>query len=230
MQLSCDNVSKVLDASGAKLVKRADVAISETSMSAYVLAMRAAAPEHIVHYVINPATIAKFMVESAQQGYYPPKGISGNHLAGELVGSLIGKWPEGRYWTNTTYKLWGDEFMATMNKYARGNKGLNHHIVQAGYVGANVFALAAKSVGPNLTRARLMAQLSNGDVYASDASMDQRFAWTRQERDSDNWSHDNGQGREFMYKYTSQNTVANPDGSPNGFLPDSDQFVVHTNS
>jgi len=229
MQLACNNVAKVMDASGAKMVKRADVAISETSMSAYVLAMRAAAPEHIIHYVINPATIAKFLVESAQQGYYPPKGISGNHLAGELVGSLIGKWPEGRYWTNTTYKLWGAEFMATMNKYARGNQGLNHHIVQAGYVGANVFALAAKAVGPNLTRARLMAQLSNGDVYASDASMDQRFSWARTERSGDNWSHDNGQGREFMYKYNSSNTVANPDGSPNGFAPDPNQFVVHTN-
>jgi ABC-type branched-subunit amino acid transport system substrate-binding protein len=230
MQLACNNVAKIMDGAGSKLVKRADVAISETSMSAYVLAMRAAAPEHIVHYVINPATIAKFLVESAQQGYYPPKGISGNHLAGELVGSLIGKWPEGRYWTNTTYKLWGAEFMATMTKYARGNQGLNHHIVQAGYVGANVFALAAKSVGPNLTRTRLMAQLGNGDVYASDASMDQRFSWAQSERTGNNWSHDNGQGREFMYKYNSSNTIANPDGSPNGFAPDQDQFVVHTDS
>ena len=90
-------------------------------MSAYVLAMRAANPEHIIHYVINPATMAKFMVEAAQQGYYPPKGISGNHLAAEVLGSLFGKWPVGRYWTNTTYKLWGPEFMATMNKYARAN-------------------------------------------------------------------------------------------------------------
>ena len=135
MQLACNEVAKILDASGAKLVKKADVSISETSMSSHVLAMRAANPEHIIHYVINPATMAKFMVEAAQQGYYPPKGISGNHLAAEVLGSLFGKWPAGRYWTNTTYRLWGAEFMATMNKYARGNKGVNHHIVQAGYVG-----------------------------------------------------------------------------------------------
>ncbi len=228
MQLACKEVSKVLDASGAKLVKKADVSISETSMSPYVLAMRAANPDHIVHYVINPATIAKFFVESAQQNYYPPKGISGNHLAGEIVGSLIGEWPQGRYWTNTTYKLWGNEFMATMNKYARANRGQNHHIVQAGYTGANVFALAAKAVGPNLTRDRLMAQLANGDVYASDASMDQRFSYAQSERTGTDWSHDNGQGREFMYKYTSSNTIANPDGSPTGFEPDPDQFIVHT--
>jgi len=230
MQLACNAVAKIMDATGAKMVKRADVSISETSMAAYVLAFRAANPEHIIHYVINPATMAKFMVEAAQQGYYPPKGVSGNHLAGEVVGSLLGNWPAGRYWTNTTYKLWGAEFMATMEKYARGNRGLNHHIVQAGYVGANIFALAAKVIGPNLTRARLMAQLSNGDVYASDADMDQRFSWARTERYGDAWSKDNGQGREFIYKYNNSNTVGNPDGSPNGFAPDPDQFVIHTNS
>ena len=75
MQLACNEVEKILDQSGSKMVKRADVSISETSMSSYVLAMRAANPEHIIHYVINPATMAKFMVESAQQDYYPPKGI-----------------------------------------------------------------------------------------------------------------------------------------------------------
>ncbi len=229
MQLACGEVRKILDQSGAKMVKKADVSIGETSMSSHVLAMRAANPEHIVHYVINPATMAKWMVESAQQNYYPSKGVSGNHLAGEVVGSLIGKWPAGRYWTNTTYKLWGSEFMSVMMKYARANRGVNHHIVQAGYVGANVFALAAKAIGPNLTRERLMAQLSNGDVYAADASLDQRFSWAQSERHGNNWSGTNGQGREFIYKYESSNTMSNPDGSPSGFAPDPDQFVIYTN-
>ncbi len=228
MQLACNEVSKVLDQTGAKMVKRANVSISETSMSSQVLAMRAANPDHIVHYVINPATMAKFMVEAAQQNYYPAKGISGNHLAAEVLGSIFGKHPVNRYWTNTTYKLWGPEFMATMVKYARGNRGINHHIVQAGYVGANVFAAAAKAVGPNLTRERLMAQLGNGDVYASDASLDQRFSWRQSERQGDNWNKEWGQGREFMYKYTSTNTTANPDGSPSGFEPDKDQYVIYT--
>jgi len=49
MQLACKEVQKVLEASGAKLVKKADVSISETSMSSHVLAMRAANPDHIVH-------------------------------------------------------------------------------------------------------------------------------------------------------------------------------------
>ena len=232
MQLSCAEVQRILDASGAKMVKKLDVGISETSLSAQILSMRSANPEHIVHYVINPATMAKFMVEAAQQGYYPPKGISGNHLAAEILGSLFGKHPVNRYWTNTTYKLWGAEFMATMNKYARGNKGLNHHIVQSSYAGTLIFERAAKAVGPNLTRERLMAQLGNGDVYAADASLDQRFTWTKSERGGSSadqtWNPEHGQGREFMYKYTSTNTVSDPNGTPSGFQADPDQFVIYT--
>ena len=232
MQLSCSEVQRILDASGAKLVKKVDVGITETSMSAQVLAMRAANPDHVIHYVINAATTTKFLVEAAQQNYYPSKGISGNHMAGEIIGSLFGKHPAGRYWTNTTYKLWGTEFMAIMNRYARGNKGLNHHIVQASYVGALVFERAAKAVGPNLTRERLMAQLSNGDVYAADASLAQSWSWNKAERGGSGtqqtWSDKQGQGREYMYKYENTNTIANPDGSPSGFVPDPDQFEIYT--
>jgi ABC-type branched-subunit amino acid transport system substrate-binding protein len=228
MQLACDQVEKILDAAGMKLVKRIEVGISETSMSAQVVAMRAANPDHVVHYVINAATLVKFMIEAQSQNYFPPMGISGNHAAGEVVGSLIGRFPVGRYWTNTTYKLWGSEFMATMNKYARGNKGTNHHIVQASYVGAMILEQAAREVGPNLTRARLMAALANGRVWHSDASMDQKFSYAPSERFGDQWDGENGQGREFMYKYTSVNTVANPDGSPSGFEPDPRGFVIHT--
>jgi hypothetical protein len=65
--------------------------------------------------------------------------------------------------------------MSIMSKYARGNQGINDHVVQAGYVGALEFERAAKAVGPNLTRQRLMAQLDNGGVYTTDASLDQRF-------------------------------------------------------
>ncbi|MGQ0846049.1 MAG: ABC transporter substrate-binding protein [Sporichthyaceae bacterium] len=232
MQLACNQVRTILDNSGSKLVKKVDVAISETSMSSQVLAMRAANPEHIVHYVINPATMVKFMVEARQQGYYPPRGISGNHLAAEVLGSLFGEHPAGRYWTNSTYKLWGPEFMAVMNRYARGNQGTNHHVVQAAYVGMNLFAQAATQVGPNLTRERLMAALRNAKVWKTDASLDQRFSYTPAERGgsyaNQTWDPDLAQGREFMYKYSNANTLSNPDGSPSGFVPDPDQFVITT--
>jgi hypothetical protein len=38
-----------------------------------------------------------------------------------------------------------------------------------------------------------------------------------------------GQGHEYMYKYTSTNTVSNPNGTPSGFAPDPDQFEIYTN-
>ncbi len=232
MQLACKQVQTILGASGAKLVKKVDVPISETSMSSYVLAMRAANPDHILHYVINPATVVKFLVESAQQGYYPPKGISGNHTASEVAGGLIGDWPAGRYWTNTTYRLWGTEFMATMNKYAQSSRGSFHHIVQAGYVGVNMFAQASRQVGPNLTRDRLMAALGNGAVWSTDASLDQKFSYTAAERGGSytdqTWNGQMGQGREFMYQYNGANTVSNPDGSPSGWRPDPTRFIINT--
>jgi hypothetical protein len=78
-----------------------------------------------------------------------------------------------------------------------------------------------------------MAQLGNGDTYASDASLDQKFSYTKAERggtqDSQTWDPSYGQGREFMYKYSNQNTASNPDGSPNGWEPDPGQFVIYTN-
>jgi len=232
MQLACDQVQRILGASGSKLVKKVDVAISETSMAPAVLALRAANPEHIVHYTINPATLVKFMVETAQQGYFPPKGVSGNHMAAEALGSFIGKWPAGRYWSNTTYRLWGPEFMATMERYSRANVGFTHHIVQAAYVGVNMFAQAARQVGPNLTRDRLMAALRNTSVWQTDAAMDQKFGYSPAERGGNfgqqTWSHDMAQGREFMYKYANENTVSKPDGTPSGWVPDPDQPVIHT--
>jgi hypothetical protein len=132
-----------------------------------------------------------------------------------------------------------------MDKYARTNTGSNHHIVQAGYAAVNIFAEAAKAIGPNLTRDRIIAQLSNGSIYATDATLDQRFSWKPEERLSPDQVRAGtttdqtlANGREFMYRYDSTNTVANPDGSPNGFVysgapggpsyEGKGQFVIYT--
>lgn len=222
MQQSCDNVEKILTGKyGKEMVERADVDLNERSMSGPVLAMRNANPDHIIHYVINPATMVKFMNEAAQQQYYPPKGISGNHLATEVLGDFFGQWPAGRYWTNTTYKLWGTEFMATMNKYTGGNDGENHHIVQAGYVGVNIFAEAMKKVGPNPTREKLV-NVFNSKAWYADKSLDQSFLWSGNGREGMN---EHGNRREFMYFYESTNTKSNPNGTPNGFKP-AEQFEI----
>jgi hypothetical protein len=44
---ACQNVRAVLDASGAKMVKKIDIELSTPDMSAEVLGVRAAAPDHI---------------------------------------------------------------------------------------------------------------------------------------------------------------------------------------
>jgi hypothetical protein len=81
-----------------------------------------------------------------------------------------------------------------------------------------------------------MAALADGTVWRTDASLDQRFSWVAAER-GNNWSNEGAQGREFMYRYDSSNTVSNPDGSPSGFTPDgpggpayegSGQYIIHT--
>ena len=43
----------------------------------------------------------------------------------------------------------------------------------------------------------------------------------------DRFNPASGGRREFIYKYTSSNTVANPDSSPHGFAPDPDKFEIH---
>jgi len=105
--------------------------------------------------------------------------------------------------------------MATMSKYARGNRGTNHHIVQAGYVAINVFAEAAKVVGPNLTRDRLVAALGNArsgpPTHPGSTVLLRRRRADRRQLESRH-----GPGGEFMYRYDSTNTVSSPDGTPTG--------------
>ena len=224
MQRSCQNVNNVLTAAGAKMVKKVDVSLTPGDLSGEVIAMRAAEPDHIIHYVINPASIAKFVVDATQQQYWPPKGMSGNHLAAEILGEIFGDWPVNRYWTNTTYKLWGPDFMATMKKYAPNNQGMNHHIVQAGFAAANFAADALRRIGPQPTRAKLMRLVHTpGTFWQTDAGLDQKFFWSA----GDRFNPASGGRREFIYKYTSSNTVANPDSSPHGFAPDPDKFEIH---
>jgi len=223
MQRACGNVYRVLNNAGAKLVKKIDVTLTPGDLSAEVIAMRSANPDHIVHYVINPASIAKFVVDSAQQQYWPPKGMSGNHLGAELLGEIFGDWPTNRYWTNTTYQLWGPEYMATMKKYAPNNKGLNHHIVQAGHVAINILAQAMKEAGPELTRQKVMQILATpGRAWDAGPGLGQKWMWAPGERMKDG----TGSRKEYMYKYTSANTVAKEDSTPNGFVPDPDKFVI----
>ena len=178
-------------------------------------------PDASTRTVYGPAPMVKFMVDAKQQNYYPPKGITGNHLAAEVLGSLFGDWPVNRYWTNTTYNLWGTDYMAMERKYAPGNQGLRHHITQSSAIGVNFFGEAARRVGPNLTRSALVNELRTGGVYDAGPGLDQKFAWGPQKN-----ARELGGRTEYMFKLTSTDTSANDDATPNGFKPDPDKFVL----
>jgi ABC-type branched-subunit amino acid transport system substrate-binding protein len=152
-QLAKASLHQILDPAGIKVVREIPQEIDTPDESSNVFSMRAANPEHIIHFSWPPPMI-KFIVDSGQQGYWPPMGISGNHLIGEQVGRLIGDWAKQGMYSITSYKLWGsgDEYQAIMDKYAPQMKKLHHHQTQSGYVGVKITADAAKAVGPQLTR------------------------------------------------------------------------------
>ena len=161
-QLAKAALRQVLDPAGIKVVREIPQEIDTPDESSNVFSMRAANPDHIIHFSWPPPMI-KFIVDSAQQGYWPPMGISGNHLIGEQIGRLVGEWPKKGMYSITSYKLWGsgDEYQAIMDKYAPQMKKLHHHQTQEGYVGVKIAADAAKANGPNLTRESIIKTLES---------------------------------------------------------------------
>jgi Periplasmic binding protein len=161
-QLAKASLHQILDPAGIKVVREIPQEIDTPDESSNVFSMRAANPDHIIHMSWPPPMI-KFIVDSSQQGYWPPMGISGNHLIGEQVGRLIGDWAKQGMYSITSYKLWGsgDEYQAIMDKYAPQMKKLHHHQTQSGYVGVKITADAAKAVGPHLTRDSIMKVLES---------------------------------------------------------------------
>jgi ABC-type branched-subunit amino acid transport system substrate-binding protein len=161
-QLAKAALHQILDPAGIKTVREIPQEIDTPDESSNVFSMRAANPDHIIHMSWPPPMI-KFIVDSSQQGYWPPMGISGNHLIGEQVGRLIGDWAKQGMYSITSYKLWGagDEYQAIMDKYAPQMKKLHHHQTQSGYVGVKIAAEAAKAAGPKLTRDNIMKTLES---------------------------------------------------------------------
>ncbi len=161
-QLAKQALHQILDPAGIEVVREIPQEIDTPDESSNVFSMRAANPDHIIHFSWPPPMI-KFIVDSAQQGYWPKMGISGNHLIGEQVGRLIGDWATQGMYSITSYKLWGagDEYQAIMDKYAPQMKKMHHHQTQSGYVGVKVTADAAKAVGPDLTRDNIMKVLES---------------------------------------------------------------------
>jgi len=224
MQATCDASTAVMKKAGIKVVHRVTTSAETPDMSGDVLAMRAADPDHIIHYTTHPAATARFMLDASQQDYWPPKGVSGNHMAGEFAGALIGNYPAKHgYWTNTTYKLWGPELVSWSRKYVPDQEGLHNHVMQGQWWSTNVFFDVLKKMGPNVTREGLKQALETGE-YTTGPGLDQKFMWSPKGRNA----HGTGARREFMYKAVHSDWAATKDAAatPGGLVPDPDRFVI----
>ena len=224
MQATCDASTAVMKKHGIKVVHRVTTSAETPDMSGDVLAMRAAGPDHIIHYTTHPAATARFMLDASQQDYWPSKGISGNHMAGEFAGALIGNYPAKHgYWTNTTYKLWGPELVSWSRKYVPDQEGLHNHVMQGQWWATNVMFDVLKKMGPNVTREGLKQALETGE-YTTGPGLDQKFMWSPKGRNAVG----TGARREFMYKAVHSDWAATKDSAatPGGLVPDPTRFVI----
>ena len=210
-QLAKAAVRQVLDAAGIKTVREVGQEIETPDESQNVLSMRAANPDFIIHYSWAPPVV-KFMVDAANQGYWPPKGMMGNHFLGQVIGELVGTWPLQGMWTISSYELWGTEYLATVEKYAPQMKARNHHNTQTGFIAVKIFSEAAKEVGPNLTRDALMKVLAS-HRWDAGPGLGQSFTWNAGNHDT--------MRCEYMFKYATSDS-----SSYKVFVPDPQKYRV----
>jgi hypothetical protein len=223
-QYACNNVQKAMEAGGAKMVYKGQFRTGTPDMSSEILAVRSANPDVLVDFVIDPSITARFMVDAAQQDYWPPMGYTANHKTTEVIGGLIGDYPAKKgFFAQTSYLLWGGEFIAWSNKYTPGNKGMNHHLTQGEYLGNNAMIECMRRIGPNLTRQGL-ADCSNSQMWTSGAGLGQKVMWKPGER----YQPGTLNTQEYVYKYVNTKTYARDDGTGNAdaFIPDTSQFVI----
>ncbi|HEY3239233.1 MAG TPA: ABC transporter substrate-binding protein, partial [Acidimicrobiia bacterium] len=210
-QLAKAAVRQIVDKAGIKVVREVPQEIETPDESQNVLSMRAADPEFIIHYSWAPPVV-KFMVDAANQGYWPPKGMMGNHFLGQVIGELVGTWPLKGMWTISSYELWGTEYVATVEKYAPQMKARNHHNTQTGFIAVKIFAEAAREVGPNLTRDGLVKVLQSRRFDAG-PGLGQSFLWNAGDHDT--------MRCEYMFKYNTSDS-----SSYKVFVPDPQKYKV----
>jgi ABC-type branched-subunit amino acid transport system substrate-binding protein len=210
-QLAKAAVRQVLDAAGIKTVREVGQEIETPDESQNVLSMRAANPDFVIHYSWAPPVV-KWMVDAANQGYWPPKGVMGNHFLGQVIAELVGTWPLQGMWTVSSYELWGTEYVATVEKYAPQMKARNHHNTQTGFIAVKIFTEAAKEVGPNLTRDAIMKALAS-HRWDAGPGLGASFTWNPGNHDT--------MRCEYMFKYASSDS-----SSYKAFVPDPTKYRV----
>ena len=193
MKLARDEMTRVLAANGIKVGLSIAQELDTADESGNVLQMRSAGVDHISHFSWPPP-VAKFLIDSAQQGFWPEKGISGNHMVIEAIPGIVGSWPLNRWWSSSTYHVWGTEYEAITKKYAPNLSTLHHHNTQTAYIALRLLKQAAEEVGPNLTRDALMKQFES-HPWDAGPDLGQTFMWKPNAHDTLRC--------EYMFKYSS---------------------------
>jgi len=209
MKAAKDEITRVLKTKNIEVVKAISQELDTADESPAVLQFRSANVDHIIH-VSWPPPVVKFMIDAAQQGYYPEKGISGNHFVAEAVPELVGKWPLNRWWNSSAYQVWGPEYEAIMKKYAPGLSSLHHHNTQTAYIAMRLLKEAAEEVGPNLTRDALMKAFES-HPWDAGPGLGATFLWKPGLHDTLRCN--------YMFKYSSME-----EGSSKVWAPDPTQF------
>jgi ABC-type branched-subunit amino acid transport system substrate-binding protein len=209
MKAATAEATRVLKAHGINVVKTLSHELDTADESPNVLQMRSANVDFIIH-LSWPPPVVKFFIDAAQQGWWPAKGIAGNHFVAEADPELIGKWPLNRWWNSSAYHLWGPEYEAITRKYAPELHTLHHHNTQTAYIAVRLFKQAAEEVGPNLTRDALM-KVFESHPWDAGPGLAQQFLWKPGLHDTLRCI--------FMFKYTGME-----EGSAKVWTPDPTQF------
>jgi ABC-type branched-subunit amino acid transport system substrate-binding protein len=209
MKLARDEMARVLTANGIKVGLSLSQELDTADESSNVLQMRSAGVDHIAHFSWPPP-VAKFLIDAAQQGYWPEKGVSGNHMVIEAIPGIVGSWPLNRWWSSSGYHVWGSEYEAITKKYASNLSTLHHHNTQTAYIALRLLKQAAEEVGPNLTRDALMKQFES-HPWDAGPDLGTTFTWKPNAHDTMKCV--------YMFKYASTD-----EGSFKVWQPVPDQF------
>jgi branched-chain amino acid transport system substrate-binding protein len=210
-----DVATQVFQAHGIKVVQKVGQEWDSPDESQHVLAMRVANPDAIVSFSW-PAPVAKFFHDAQGQNWYPSKGYFANHLTGDPgYGPIFGDYMKGHvttitswivpgaqgqtaadealpgltFWKMLTNRYTGYDIVGFHLKYAMG-----HHITQSAIACTRIFADVARSLGPNLTRARFMSALEAGSF---DTGMGVTLRWPHGDHGQEPYSFN----KEYLYEW-----------------------------
>jgi ABC-type branched-subunit amino acid transport system substrate-binding protein len=213
---AADVAAAVFQQHGIKVVQRIGQEWDSPDESQHVLAMRVANPDAIVSFSW-PAPVAKFFHDAQGQNWYPSKGYFANHLTGDPgYGPIFGDYMKGHvititswivpgaqgqtaadeglpgltFWKMLTNRYTGYDIVGFHLKYVMG-----HHITQSTIVCTKILADVAKTLGPNLTRARFINALETGSF---DSGMGVTMRWPHADHGQEPYSFN----KEYLYQWT----------------------------